>query len=501
MCGIVGLVGHYPVGQALLDGLTMLQHRGQDAAGILTASHSKFYLRKSNGLVRDVFNQRQMTRLEGQLGIGHVRYPTAGSSDQAEAQPFYVNSPYGIALAHNGNLTNAKKLKEELFRTDRRHVNTGSDSEVLLNVLAHEMQGIGKLKLSADDIFYAVERIYDRCKGGFSALAVINGHGLLAFRDPNGIRPLVYGTRQTAKGTEHMFASENVALDMLGFELQGDVAPGEAVYISEAGDVHRRVCADNACYTPCIFEYVYLARPDSVMNGISIYQARINMGEHLAKRVSELCDLDQIDAVIPVPDSSRTSAFTLSQVLGLPYREGFVKNHYVGRTFIMPDQALRRHSVRRKLNTINTEFAGKNVLLVDDSIVRGTTSREIIQMAREAGAKKVFFASAAPEVMYPNVYGIDMPVASELVAHGKTLEEIKDVLGADQLIFQTLKALNQAVAACNEQINAFDSSVFDGKYVTQDIDSEYLARLEQERTSAKKNNEPDIETVNLQGYL
>ncbi len=420
MCGIAGIVSQSPVNQALYDALLVLQHRGQDAAGIMTSEGGKLFLRKGNGLVRDVFQQRHMVRLRGNMGIAHVRYPTAGSSSSAEAQPFYTNSPYGIALGHNGNLTNAEELKDLLFREDRRHLNTESDSEILLNVFAHELQGSGTLRLSEKEIFSAVRAVHKRCRGGYAAIALINGYGVLGFRDPYGIRPLVIGKRESAAGDEYMLASESVALDTLGFELLRDVAPGEAVVITAAGQLHTKQCADQPVYSPCIFEHVYFARPDSVIDKVSVYKSRLRMGEKLAEKIRRERPDHDIDVVIPIPDTSRTSALPLAYELGVKYREGFIKNRYIGRTFIMPGQGLRSKSVRQKLNAIDLEFKGKNVLLVDDSIVRGTTSRQIIQMAREAGARKVYFASAAPPVRYPNVYGIDMPVAEELVAHKNT---------------------------------------------------------------------------------
>ncbi len=410
MCGIVGIVANSSVNQAIYDALTVLQHRGQDAAGMMTCQDGRFFLRKSNGLVRDVFRTRHMQRLHGNIGIGHVRYPTAGSSSEAESQPFYVNSPYGIALAHNGNLTNSKDLAEELFNTDLRHINTTSDSEVLLNVFAHELGKQG-LQLTPEDIFDAVRRVHRRCSGGYAAIAMISGLGLVAFRDPLGIRPAVFGKRETEQGTEYMVASESVALDVLGFELVRDIAPGEAIYISKQGDIFTQQCADKPNPRPCIFEHVYLARPDSIMDGIHIHKSRMRMGQKLAEKIKRERPDHGIDVVIPIPDTSRTSALELAHHLGVTFREGFIKNRYIGRTFIMPGQTERKKSVRQKLNAIDLEFEGRNVLLVDDSIVRGTTCKQIIQMARDAGAKNVYFASAAPAVRYPNVYGIDMPSA------------------------------------------------------------------------------------------
>jgi len=477
MCGIVGIVAKSKnVNQALYDALTVLQHRGQDAAGIVTFADGRFSMRKDNGLVRDVFRQQHMEGLLGNIGIGHVRYPTAGNSSSSEAQPFYVNSPYGIALAHNGNLTNADEIKRTLFETDLRHINTSSDSEVMLNVLAHELQLLGKLNLQAEDIFTAIGEVHKRCKGGYAVISMINRYGIVGFRDPHGIRPIVFGKRSTRKGTEYMIASESVALSALGFKLVRDLEPGEAIYIDVAGNLHTRQCAENPRLTPCIFEHVYLARPDSIMDNISVYKARLRMGEKLAEKIVRERPDNDIDVVIPVPDTSRTSALQLAFRLGVKFREGFIKNRYIGRTFIMPGQSLREKSVRQKLNAIALEFKGKNVLLVDDSIVRGTTCSQIIDMARDAGAKKVYFASAAPAVRYPNVYGIDMPVASELIAHGRTVEEIGDLIGADWLIYQDLEDLEECSREGNPGIEEFECSVFNGKYVTGDIDQDYLDR-------------------------
>ncbi|HET8902956.1 MAG TPA: amidophosphoribosyltransferase [Saccharospirillum sp.] len=487
MCGIVGIVSDSAVNQQLYDALTVLQHRGQDAAGIVTEDAGRFYLRKSNGLVRDVFRINHMQRLTGTIGIGHVRYPTAGSSSTAESQPFYVNSPYGIVLAHNGNLTNSAELNTALYQSDLRHVNTTSDSEVLLNVFAHELQLQGKLQPGADDIFAAVAAVHRRCRGGYAAIAMISGYGLVAFRDPFGIRPLVIGQRTSeAGGTEYMIASESVALDVLGYKLMRDVHPGEAVYIDPDGQLHTRQCADNPQLSPCMFEFVYFARPDSIIDGISVYKARLRMGDALADKISRDWPDHDIDVVIPIPDTSRTSALQLANCLGVHYREGFMKNRYIGRTFIMPGQKQRQKSVRQKLNAIGLEFKGKNVLLVDDSIVRGTTCNEIIEMARDAGAKKVYFASAAPEVRYPNVYGIDMPAAHELIAHGRDNEQIRQMIGADKLIYQELEDLRQAVQSHKADVRSFDCSVFDGKYVTGDIDNDYLAALEALRNDASQ---------------
>ncbi|CBV42128.1 amidophosphoribosyltransferase [Halomonas elongata] len=485
MCGIVGLMAKQAVNQGIYDALTVLQHRGQDAAGMMTWNDGRFLLRKSNGLVRDVFHTRHMARLKGNLGIGHVRYPTAGSSSEAESQPFYVNSPFGITLAHNGNLTNSDQLKKELFSSDLRHINTSSDSEVLLNVFAHELGKQG-LHLAPGDIFDAVRRVHRRCRGGYAAVAIINGVGMVAFRDPNGIRPVVFGTRDEGEGQEVMIASESVALDVGGFELHRDLAPGEALFVDMEGNIHTQSCADQPRLAPCIFEHVYLARPDTLLDGAYVYGTRMQMGRKLGDRIqSEWPDHD-IDVVIPIPDTSRTSALELAQHLGVTFREGFMKNRYIGRTFIMPGQTQRKKSVRQKLNAIDIEFKGKNVLLVDDSIVRGTTCRQIIQMAREAGARKVYFASAAPPVRYPNVYGIDMPAASELIAHGRSEAEVGELIGADRMVYQNLEDLKAACREVNPALDEFDCSVFDGRYITGDIDEAYLAELEAMRNDEAK---------------
>ncbi len=493
MCGIVGMVGKGNVNVALYDALTMLQHRGQDAAGIMTCHNGKMAQQKAVGLVRDVFRTRHMQRLVGNMGIGHVRYPTAGSSGPALAQPFYVNSPYGIALAHNGNLTNTESLSKDLFLADLRHVNTDSDSEVLLNVFAHELQLQGKLRPTHEDIFKAVEGVHKRARGGYSVVAMIANYGVLAFRDPNGIRPLVFGERQAENGNgkEYMIASESVALNVLGFKLLRDVAPGEAIYITVDGELFTRQCAERTQLSPCIFEHVYFARPDSIMDGVSVYKARLRQGERLAEKILALRPDHEIDVVIPIPDSSRVAGQALAQRLGVKFREGLVKNRYIGRTFIMPGQQQRKKSVRQKLNAIDLEFRGKNVMLVDDSIVRGTTCQQIIQMARDAGAKKVFFASAAPEVKYPNVYGIDMPSASELIAHGRTVEQVADAIGADWLVYQDIEDLIAASAEGNPEIPRFDCAVFDGDYVTGDVDEEYLRKLESARNDLAKSQRED----------
>ncbi len=484
MCGILGVVATTPVNQLLYDGLMVLQHRGQDAAGIATVEGNTFHLHKGPGLVRDVFRTRNMRALPGNLGIGHVRYPTAGSAFAfAEAQPFYVNSPFGIVLGHNGNLTNADQLKQEMFRLDRRHINTNSDSEVLLNVFAHELQAAAHgYELDVQSIFQAVAGVHRRCRGAYAVVALIAGYGLLAFRDPFGIRPLIYGSNETEEGTEYLVASESVALDTLGFQVIRDVAPGEAIFIDLDHNLHTCQCAQSPTYSPCIFEYVYLARPDSVIDGVSVYESRLRMGEFLAEKVRSVIPPQNIDVVIPIPDSSRPAAMQLAQELGVPYREGFVKNRYVGRTFIMPGQAMRKKSVRQKLNTCAQEFKGKRVLLVDDSIVRGTTSREIVEMARAAGAVKVYFASAAPPVRFPNVYGIDMPTRGELIATGRTADGIAREIGADALVYQNLDALKRSVQSLNQELSVFEASCFDGCYVTGDVDEDYLQAIEKQRS-------------------
>lgn len=480
MCGIVGIVlaSGQPVNQEIYDALTVLQHRGQDASGIVTNQDGRFFQRKDNGLVKDVFRTRHMRDLHGNIGIGHVRYPTAGSSSSAEAQPFYVNSPYGIAMGHNGNLTNADKLAQEIYRQDLRHLNTNSDSEVLLNVFAHELMQQKKLFVDHEDVFNAVRVLHKRVRGGYAAVGMISGFGLFAFRDPFGLRPVVVGKRETPNGTDYMVASESVAITGLGFTLEKDLAPGEAVVITDEGEITYQQCAENPQLSPCIFEFVYFARPDSMIDNISVYKSRLRMGETLADKILREWPDHDIDVVMPIPDTSRTSALELAFRLGAPYREGFIKNRYIGRTFIMPGQQLRKKSVRQKLNAIDLEFEGKNVLLVDDSIVRGTTSAKIVEMAREAGAKKVYFASAAPAVRYPYVYGIDMPSPTELVAHNRTTEEIAEVIGADKLIYQDLEDLIQAVGVGNKDIKVFDTSCFSGVYATGDITPEYLESID-----------------------
>ncbi|NKB97752.1 MAG: amidophosphoribosyltransferase [Pseudomonadales bacterium] len=488
MCGIVGIVSHKDVNQEIYDALTVLQHRGQDAAGMVTSDGRTLHLRKGNGLVRDVFRENHMLRLEGNVGIGHVRYPTAGSSSSAEAQPMYVNSPYGITLAHNGNLTNAESLKSDLFAEDLRHINTNSDSEVLLNILAHELHLQRVLNPTPTDIFKAVAGVHRRCQGAYAAVAMIIGCGVLGIRDPYGIRPLVYGRKETDEGYDYMLASESVALDSLGFELIDDVAPGEAVFITNDGQIYREQCADKTRLVPCIFEHVYLARPDSIMDEVSVYKSRLRMGEHLADSILSRYSQDEhdIDVVIPIPETGRTAALPLAHRLNVKYREGFVKNRYIGRTFIMPGQSQRRRSVRQKFNTIELEFKDKNVLLIDDSIVRGTTTQQIIQMARDAGARKVYVASAAPAIKYQNVYGIDMPSCEEFVAHNRTEEEVGRMLGADWLVYQKLNDLKSSAMEGNPNIDDFECSTLDGHYVTGDIDDTYLEQLSLTRNDRMK---------------
>jgi amidophosphoribosyltransferase len=487
MCGIVGALTPAArpaaVNQLIYDALLLLQHRGQDAAGIVTMQGTKCYMHKARGMVRDVFRTRNMRSLPGHVGLGQVRYPTAGNAySEEEAQPFYVNAPFGLVLVHNGNLTNAQALRAELFGIDRRHINTESDTEVLINVLAHELELVARdLPLTPEQVFKAVAGVHQRVRGSYAVIALIAGHGLLAFRDPFGIRPLCFGHAQDDSGTV-MVASESVALEGTGHKLERDVAPGEAVFIDLQGQVHTRQCADKTTLKPCIFEFVYLARPDSVLDGISVYQARLNLGTSLAKRVVSTLPPDQIDVVIPIPESSRPSAMQLAYRLGKPYREGFVKNRYVGRTFIMPGQAERKKSVRQKLNTIGLEFKDRNVLLVDDSIVRGTTSKEIVQMAREAGANKVYLASAAPPVRFPNVYGIDMPTKEELIAHNRSAEQIRVFVGADALIYQDVDAMKSEIGKLNPALAGFDASCFDGVYITGDVSDEKVAAMNAQRS-------------------
>ena len=488
MCGIVGILSttKKDVSLYIYDALTIIQHRGQDAAGITTANKGRFYMRKGNGLVRNVFRTKHMEKLIGDMGIGHVRYPTAGSSSEAEAQPFYVNSPYGIAFAHNGNLTNAESLASELFEQDLRHINTNSDSEILLNILASEIAEEQKHRINENDIFNAVTKLHKRVKGAYAAIGMIPGYGIFGFRDPHGIRPLILGERTTRNGTKYMLASESVGLTALGFKITRDVEPGEAIVIDRKGNVHSQQCSDNSILSPCIFEFVYFARPDSIIDKISVYKSRLRMGERLAIKIKSEWQYEEIDVVMPIPDTSRTSALQVANQLNLKYREGFIRNRYIARTFIMPGQKQRKKSVRQKLSAIELEFKDKNVLLVDDSIVRGTTSQEIVQMARAAGAKKVFFASAAPPVRYPNVYGIDMASKNEFVAHNKTTEEVCKTIGADKLIYQNLDDLIWSVQQGNPDIKSFDCSCFDGNYLTKDIDEPYLNNLEAQRSDNAK---------------
>ncbi len=499
MCGILGVVAKTPVNQLLYDGLLLLQHRGQDAAGIVTSEHKAFHMHKGPGMVRDVFRTRNMRSLSGGTGIGHCRYPTAGSAFNAgEAQPFYVNSPFGIVLGHNGNLTNSEVLKQEMFRQDLRHINTNSDSEVLLNVLAHELELAAKgQKLDPETIFTAVANVHRRCRGAYAVVALIAGYGLLAFRDPFGIRPLVFGRNHTDEGPEYLVASESVALTAFGFELVRDVLPGEAIFIDEGGTFNSRQCAAKPVLAPCIFEYVYLARPDSVMDAVSVYESRLHMGRKLSEKIRRTMPHLEVDVVIPVPDTSRPAALELAHGLNVTYREGFIRNRYIGRTFIMPGQTIRKKSVRQKLSVVGLEFKDKNVLIVDDSIVRGTTGREIVQMAREAGARKVFFASAAPPVRFPNVYGIDMPTRAELIATGRNDEQVAREIGADGVIYQDLEALKDAVRAVNPKLTQFETSCFDGVYITGDITSEYLASIERQRDPGRQESEEDAENNQL----
>ncbi|RZS58300.1 amidophosphoribosyltransferase [Sphaerotilus mobilis] len=491
MCGIVGVTSNSPVNQQIYDALLLLQHRGQDAAGIVTAVGTKFFMHKARGMVRDVFRTRNMRALPGTMGLGQVRYPTAGNAySEEEAQPFYVNAPFGVVLVHNGNLTNAHALKQELFDIDRRHINTESDTEVLINILAHELELAARdLPLSPVEVFKAVAEVHRRVKGSYAVVALIAGYGLLAFRDPYGIRPLCLGSQDGAKGIEWMVASESVALEGSGFKMLRDVAPGEAVFIDMNGQMHAQQCATSPSLNPCVFEFVYLARPDSVIDGVSVYHARLNMGETLAQRVISTMPPSDIDVVIPIPESSRPSAMQLAQKLGKPYREGFVKNRYVGRTFIMPGQSVRKKSVRQKLNAIGMEFKGRNVLLVDDSIVRGTTSKEIVQMAREAGANKVYMASAAPPVRYPNVYGIDMPTSEELIAHNRSMEEIRAYIGCDALIYQDVDAMKRAVGALNPKLAGFEASCFDGRYITGDVSAADFEAMQTQRSNQPQDEE------------
>jgi len=499
MCGIVAIFGRSQVNQALYDALLVLQHRGQDAAGIVTSKDGELFMRKGNGLAKDVFRTTHMINLVGDMGIAHVRYPTAGCSSSAEAQPFYVNSPYGLTLAHNGNLTNADELKRDLFMEDLRHINTNSDSEILLNIFAHELQVQGKIRITEKEVFKAVAGVHKRCRGAYAAVAMITGYGVLGFRDPFGIRPVVYGKRETDIGTEYMIASESVALDVLGFERIRDLEPGEAVYIDKDGNLHTFQCAANPIHSPCIFEFVYFARPDTIIDDIFVHKARSRMGMALGEKIQRTWPDFDIDVVIPIPDTSRTAALELATRLDIRYSEGFIKNRYIGRTFIMPGQTVRKKSVRQKLNAIDSEFKGKNVLLVDDSIVRGTTSKQIVQMAREAGANKVYFASAAPPVRYPNVYGIDMPAASELVAYDRSVEDVREIICADKLIYQDLDDLINAVQKRDKsEVKRFDTSVFDGHYITGDVSEHYLEQLELLRSDGAK-QEQDLDEIGIIG--
>ena len=502
MCGIVGVISRNPVNQLIYDALLLLQHRGQDAAGIVTMQGTKCFMHKARGMVRDVFRTRNMRALPGNVGLGQVRYPTAGSAyNEEEAQPFYVNAPFGIVLVHNGNLTNAPALRQELFEVDRRHINTDSDTEVLINILANELERAARgLVLTPASVFRAVAQVHRRVRGSYAVVALIAGHGLLAFRDPFGIRPLAFGEAATLEGREWMVASESVALEGTGHRMVRDVAPGEAIFVDLAGTAHTQQCAERPTLNPCMFEYVYLARPDSVLDGISVYQARLNLGETLAQRVISTMPPSEIDVVIPIPESSRPSAMQLAQKIGKPYREGFVKNRYVGRTFIMPGQAVRMRSVRQKLNAIAQEFKGRRVLLVDDSIVRGTTSKEIVQMAREAGAVKVYMASAAPPVRFPNVYGIDMPTRDELIAHDRSVEEIRGFIGADALIYQDVDAMKRVVKALNPKLDSFEASCFDGHYITGDVsDADFRAIEAQRRSQAGDDDDSERSRLALHG--
>jgi len=485
MCGIVGIVSSQPANQQVYDALLLLQHRGQDSTGIATAEGNTFHSHKVKGQVREAYRTRDMRGLPGNMGLGHVRYATKGTaSNEQEAQPFYVNAPYGITLIHNGNLTNTRELTEELFHVDRRHLNTSSDTELLVNVLAHELQDqVSGLDLDPDQIFKAVGRVHERVEGSYAAIALIAGHGMLAFRDPFGIRPLVLGRRTSGLvGDEWIVASESLVLESAGYELVRDIAPGEAVFITRSGEMYSQQCAANPRLVPCSFEYVYLARPDSVMNGISVYDARLRLGNRLADTIAQYTPMGDIDVVMPIPDSSRPAAMQVAQKLGVEYREGFYKNRYVGRTFIMPGQAERKKSVKQKLNAMGSEFRGKNILIVDDSIVRGTTSKEIVQMAREAGANKVTFTSAAPPVRFPHVYGINMPSREELIAHGRKIPEIATELGADYLIYQEVADMQAAILE-GSNVTELEMSCFTGEYVTGSVTPEYLAWVEANQLS------------------
>ena len=489
MCGVVGLVSKNEVSPSLYEALTVIQHRGQDAAGIATLEEGRLHTRKQIGLVRDVFREKHINELKGQIGIGHVRYPTAGGASREFSQPLYVNSPYGISISHNGNLVNAEQLTKELYKDNFRHLNTSSDSEVILNVFAHELQQASSFNPTPEQIFQAVEQTHLRLKGAYSVLLMISGVGLVGIRDPKGIRPLILGKKDNDLiGSDYMMASESPALSALEFDIEGDLKPGEAVFITLEGEIHRKVCHSKPSKNPCIFEYVYLARPDAVIDGISVMRSRLRMGQKLGKKILDTYPDHDIDAVIPIPESSTSSAIEVAKTLNVNYREGFVKNRYIGRTFIMPKQELRKKSVRRKLNPIPFEFKDKNVLLVDDSIVRGTTSREIVEMARSVGAKKVYFASAAPPVRYQNVYGIDMAATAELIAHQRSEEQIADFIGADWLIYQNLEDLIESAKEGNPKIDNFETSVFDGDYICGSVTKNYLTNLEIERKDTNKKN-------------
>ena len=496
MCGIIGIVSHTPVNQEIYDGLLVLQHRGQDAAGMVTSDGKRLYIRRKNGLVTDVFREEHMQRLVGNMGVGHLRYPTAGSSSNSEAQPFYVNSPYGISLAHNGNLTNTHELKKELYKQDRRHINTSSDSEVLLNIFAQELQKYKAYRVHPEEVFAAVSGVHKRCQGAYAVVALITRDGVVGFRDPHGIRPLVYGKREINGVTDYILASESVALVTQGYEIVRDIEPGEAIFITHDGQVHTKQCADNPQYNTCIFEYVYFARPDSIIDNVFVHKARMRMGHKLAEKVMREWPDHDIDVVIPIPDTSRTSALEMAITLGVPYREGYIKNRYIARTFIMPGQTMRKKSVRRKLNPLDIEFKGKNVMLVDDSIVRGTTSREIVQMARDSGANKVYFASASPAIRYPNIYGIDMPAANELIAHNRTEAEVAKEIGADRLVYQELDDLIESVTTGNPELKTFDCSVFTGEYITGETQS-YFTDLEARRNDDKKHTDKNMVAIDM----
>lgn len=497
MCGIIGIVSQEPVNQAIFDGLSVLQHRGQDAAGIVTSDGKRLYSQRDNGLISNVFHSRHMLMLQGNMGIGHVRYPTAGSSSASEAQPFYVNSPYGITMAHNGNLTNDAELQKEMFRQDRRHINTDSDSEILLNIFAQELQKQDIYRINPDNVFQAVSGVHKRCKGAYAITAMITRDGLVGFRDPNGIRPLIYGKRETKNGTSHILASESVSLLTQGYEIVRDIEPGEAIYITLKGEVYTKQCAENPKYNTCIFEYVYFARPDSIIDDVFVHKARMRMGHKLAHKVQrEWADHD-IDVIIPIPDTSRTSALEMAMTLGIPYREGFVKNRYIARTFIMPGQEKRKKSVRQKLVPIGSEFKNKNVMLVDDSIVRGTTSQEIVQMVRDSGAKNVYFASASPAIRYPNIYGIDMPAASELIAYNRSDAEVADAIGADRIIYQKLDDLIASITEGNPKLTDFDCSVFTGKYITGETEDYFNQLRERRSDAAKKYKNTEMAPIDL----